>query len=300
MTAFFPALISVALMVLLGAIAGRTLSLEVHTLSQLSVYILAPALVADGLYRNHLSLHSAFGLLAGFTLISLILYLVLWGLGQILKLPPLTRKSLLATTLLPNNGNLGLPLLAFTLGEDGLQLAIIYMIGSSILLFGILPALLAGHSIRSGLTLTLKLPLMWAIAGGLGLQVWHLKLPANLEVTLNQLGQAAIPIALIILGLQLTRTRFGLGRHELGATALKLLLAPLIAYGVGILLHLQAIDLQVLILQTAMPTAVNTVVLVTEFGGDAIKVARTVVSSTLASLITLPFLLWATTQMVAH
>jgi predicted permease len=81
MTVFFPALISVTLMVLLGAIAGRTLSLEVHTLSQLSVYILAPALVADGLYRNHLSLHSAFGLLAGFTLISLILYLVLWGLG---------------------------------------------------------------------------------------------------------------------------------------------------------------------------------------------------------------------------
>lgn len=300
MTALFPALLSVALMVLLGAIAGRTLNLEVQTLSQLSVYLLAPALVADGLYRNRLSVHSALGLLLGFTLISVILYLILWGLGQILKLPTLTCKSLLATTLLPNNGNLGLPLLAFTLGEEGLQRAIIYMIGSSILLFGIIPALLAGHSIRSGLHLTLKLPLIWAMVGGLGLQVFHLKLPANLEITLNQLGQAAIPIALIILGIQLTRTRFGLGRYELAAAALRLLLAPLIAYGVGTSLHLQGLDLQVLILQSAMPAAVNSVVLVTEFGGDAIKVARTVVSSTLASMVTLPLLVWATAHTVGH
>ncbi|MFM7439082.1 MAG: hypothetical protein ACKO2V_10845, partial [Snowella sp.] len=74
MIAFFSAIVSVSFIILLGAIAARTISLEAKALSQLSVYILAPALVADGLYRTTLSLQSAISILLSFTLISVILY----------------------------------------------------------------------------------------------------------------------------------------------------------------------------------------------------------------------------------
>jgi malate permease and related proteins len=292
MTAFFSAIVSVSFIILLGAIAARTISLEAKALSQLSVYILAPALVADGLYRTTLSLQSAISLLLSFALISVILYGIIWILGYYLKLPILTRKSLLATTLLPNNGNLGLPLIAFTLGDEGLERAIIYMIGSSILLFGIIPALLAGHSLSSGFRFTLKLPLVWAMLAGLSLRFFDLKLPFQLDAAIAQLGKAAIPIALLLLGVQLASTRFGVGRYETAASCLRLGVAPLVAYGVGKLFHLTGLDLQVLVLQSAMPVAVNTIVLVTEFGGDSVKVARTIVTTTLASLLTIPFILW--------
>ena len=292
MTAFFSAIVSVSFIILLGAIAARTISLEAKALSQLSVYILAPALVADGLYRTTLSLQSAISILLSFTLISVILYGIIWILGYYLELPILTRKSLLATTLLPNNGNLGLPLIAFTLGDEGLERAIIYMIGSSILLFGIIPALLAGHSLSSGFRFTLKLPLVWAMLAGLSLRFFDLKLPFQLDAAIAQLGKAAIPIALLLLGVQLASTRFGVGRYETAASCLRLGVAPLVAYGVGKLFHLTGLDLQVLVLQSAMPVAVNTIVLVTEFGGDSVKVARTIVATTLASLLTIPFILW--------
>ena len=292
MIAFFSAIVSVSFIILLGAIAARTISLEAKALSQLSVYILAPALVADGLYRTTLSFQSAISLLLSFALISVILYGIIWILGYYLKLPILTRKSLLATTLLPNNGNLGLPLIAFTLGDAGLERAIIYMIGSSILLFGIIPALLAGHSLSSGFRFTLKLPLVWAMLAGLGLRFFDLKLPFQLDTAIAQLGKAAIPIALLLLGVQLASTRFGVGRYETVASCLRLGVAPLVAYGVGKLFHLTGLDLQVLVLQSAMPVAVNTIVLVTEFGGDSVKVARTIVTTTLVSLLTIPFILW--------
>lgn len=292
MIAFFSAIVSVSFIILLGAIAARTISLEAKALSQLSVYILAPALVADGLYRTTLSFQSAISILLSFALISVILYGIIWILGYYLKLPILTRKSLLATTLLPNNGNLGLPLIAFTLGDAGLERAIIYMIGSSILLFGIIPALLAGHSLSSGFRFTLKLPLVWAMLAGLGLHFFDLKLPFQLDTAIAQLGKAAIPIALLLLGVQLASTRFGVGRYETGASCLRLGVAPLVAYGVGKLFHLTGLDLQVLVLQSAMPVAVNTIVLVTEFGGDSVKVARTIVTTTLASLLTIPCILW--------
>ena len=292
MIAFFSAIVSVSFIILLGAIAARTISLEAKALSQLSVYILAPALVADGLYRTTLSLQSAISILLSFALISVILYGIIWILGCYLKLPILTRKSLLATTLLPNNGNLGLPLIAFTLGDAGLERAIIYMIGSSILLFGIIPALLAGHSLSSGFRFTLKLPLVWAMLAGLSLRFFDLKLPFQLDTAIAQLGKAAIPIALLLLGVQLASTRFGVGRYETVASGLRLGVAPLVAYGVGKLFHLTGLDLQVLVLQSAMPVAVNTIVLVTEFGGDSVKVARTIVTTTLVSLLTIPFILW--------
>jgi predicted permease len=114
---------------------------------------------------------------------------------------------------------------------------------------------------------------------------------------MEELGRAAIPIALLLLGMQLASTQFRLGKYELFATGIRLLLAPAIAYAVGLALHLKGLDIQVLILQSAMPAAVNTVVLVTEFGGDASRVARTIVVSTLLGFLTLPTMLWASARL---
>ncbi|MGK7876372.1 MAG: AEC family transporter [Xenococcaceae cyanobacterium] len=293
MTAFLPAVVPVGLIILIGFIAGRTLPLERQTLSLLTVYILAPALIADSLYRTTLSVQSTAGLLAGFAITSLLLYLVTWELGQILKLLPSVQKSLFATTLFPNNGNLGLPVITFALGEAGLERAVIYMIGSSILMFGFGPALFKGDGIGFGVRLTLKLPLFWAMLGGLILRLLAVKLPLQLDEGIHQLGRAAIPVALIILGIQLASTRFEVGIDEVFAASMRLLGAPLIAYAVGQALRLEGLDLQVLVLQSAMPTAVSTLVLITQFGGDAPRVARAIVVSTLMSFVTLPLVLWA-------
>ncbi|MEO0407273.1 MAG: AEC family transporter, partial [Cyanobacteria bacterium P01_A01_bin.135] len=51
-------------------------------------------------------------------------------------------------------------------------------------------------------------------------------------------------------------------------------------------------DLQVLVIQAAMPVAVNSLIWVTELGGDRLRVAKTVVLSTLLSFLTLPLVLW--------
>lgn len=293
MTVLLPAIVPVGLIILIGFIAARTLTLESQTLSQLAIYILSPALIIDSLYRTTLSAQSTAGLVVGFAITSLLLYLMVWGLGKILKLTPLIQKSLVASTLFPNTGNLGLPLITFALGAAGLERAVVYLIASSILISGVGPALITGGGIGFGLRYSLKLPLFWAILAGLILRLLSVKLPLGLDQGIQQLGMAAIPVALIILGTQLASTRFSVGIYEACAAAMRLLGAPLIAYAVGQVLRLEQLDMQVLVLQSAMPTAVNSVVLVTEFGGDAPRVARTVVVSTLMGFLTLPLLLRA-------
>ena len=291
MTALLPAILPIGLIILIGYIAGKTLNLDYQTLSQLTIYILVPALIASSLYRNTLSLHSAAGLVTGFILTTLALYVVVSLLSQSLNLALSVRTSLLATTLFGNVGNLGLPLISFTLGTAGLERAIIYLISATILMAGIGPTLLQAKGIRANIALTLKLPLFWAMLSGLLLQLLNIQLPFRVDEGIAMLGNAAIPVSLVTLGMQLSQNQLVIGWYELMAAGLRLIVSPLIAFGIGSSLQLSGLELQVLVIQSAMPTAINTLILVSEFGGEPPRVARSIISSTLLSLGTLPILL---------
>ena len=292
MTILLSAVLPVGLIIIIGFIAGRNLNLDQPTLSQISIYILAPALVADSLYRTTVSGENAAELLLGYALICVILYGLVAGFCLFLGMEKSDRQSFLAITLCPNNGNMGLPIVTFALGEAGLERAIIYMIGSSIFLFGIAPGMLKGEGLGLGLRLTLKLPLVWAMLAGVSLNLFQVELPFNWGKSIELLGIAAIPIALLILGMQLATTHFDIRRREILAAGVKLAIAPLIAYFVGRLLRLEGLDLQVLILQTAMPTAVSSLIMIKEFGGNASMVARTIILSTMMSFLSLPLVIW--------
>lgn len=293
MAVFLFAIAPVSLIVLIGFLLGRFLNLDRQTLSKLAIYALSPALIGGNLYRSTLSLTSVLKVVLGFAAMTLLLYLLVLSLSRSLRLNPNTQKSLIATTLFANNGNLGLPLVAFTFGEAGFALAIAYLVASGIFIGSFAPALLQGQGWKTGLKLTLKLPLFWATLAGIILRLGNIQLPLRLGEGIEMLGNAAIPLALVLLGIYLAQTRFSLGRYELFACSLRLILAPAIAWGITHLLQLESLESQVLILQASMPTAVNSLVFATEFGGDATRVAKTIVASTILSLLTLPVILMA-------
>ena len=281
MNVILGAVLPVGLIITIGYLAGKNLKLDLYTLSLLSVYILAPALVINSLYRTEIAGNKVFLLLLGYAIISIILYGIVWMVAALFHLSPNDRRSLFAITLCPNNGNMGLPVIVFALGEAGLERAIIYMIGSSIILFGILPAILKGKGVLLGLKMTWKLPLFWSILVALALHLTQIQLPFNLGTSIEWLGISAIPIALIVLGMQLQQTKFSFSLPEIGFSMIKLAIAPCIAYGVALALNLTGLDLQVLVLQTCMPTAVNTLIIAKEFGGNATMIARTIIISTI-------------------
>lgn len=291
MTTLLPAVLPVGLIILIGFVVGRTLSLQRSTLSQLSLYVLSPTLVIDSLYRTELSLDSSTKLLVGFGLTSLSIYVIVTMVNRLLSLPAPLSRAITAVVMFPNNGNMGLPVATFALGTAGLDRAIIYMLGSAFLMFCFGPAMIRGKGIIEGLKLTLRLPLLWAFLFGLGLHFWSLKIPWGLDKGIQQLGAADIPIALVLLGMQLSQTRFRPEIKEIILAIARLTCAPMIAYVIGRLLQLETLNLQILVLESGMPTAVSSFVIVSEFGGDQDLVARAIVTSTLMSFITLPILL---------
>ncbi|MEL6813578.1 MAG: AEC family transporter [Cyanobacteria bacterium J06598_3] len=285
------AILPIALVALCGVWIGRAFPLDVKTLTCVSIYALLPALVLTGIYGSTVGLGATVGIVLGFILNCGVLYVLAVALGKAFHLPKESQKSLVATTLLANSGNIGLPFVLFALGEAALDRAVVYLVTSAIFIASAGPVFLKGEGLRSGVKVTLKLPVFWAAIAGILLQAlaWEVAVPIDRALAL--LSGAAIPIALLILGVQLSRTPLKFGTYELFAASLRLLVSPLTAYGIGSLLGLRGLDLAVLVMQSAMPVAVNTLIWVSEFGGDTLRVARTIVLSTLMSLVTLPLVL---------
>ena len=292
MTSIFSAVVPVMLIILVGLLAGYTLPIQIQTLSLITLYILYPALIFNSFYQTNISIESGTGLLIGFIITSCLVYVSVLLISKITNLSSSTKTAFIATALFPNNGNMGLPITTFALGAVGLQIAILYMIFSSILMFCISPILLQGKTIFYGSRRALASPLVWSILLGIVWRIYSLNLPLQLYTGIEKLGEAAIPIALLLLGIQLTETHWQFGTKELLSVVLRLLLAPLIAYIVGTSLHLNNLNLQVLVIQSSMPTAVSSLVLITEFNGDNNFVARTIVMSTLMSFLTIPGIIW--------
>ncbi|MBW6395195.1 AEC family transporter [Thermus sp. SYSU G05001] len=291
MQALLNTVLPVALVVFSGYLLGKRIPMDLTTLSRLTLYLLVPALIFDAMYRAEYSREGLVGLALGFTLTYLLLFLAITGMARLLGLSPEAAKSLLVCSLFPNSGNMGLSLVYFALGEEGLRRAVVYFILSSVVMFGLGPAFIRGGGLKEGLLFTLRLPLFYALLLGLLLKALGVSLPFRLDEGLRLMGQAAIPVLLLTLGMQMSQTRFQVGAFEGVASSLRLLVAPLLAYGVGFILGLPRLEHQVLVLQSATPVAVNAFLLTREFGGEALRVARSVVVSTFLAFLTIPLFL---------
>lgn len=117
-------------------------------------------------------------------------------------------------------------------------------------------------------------------------------LPATLSAMLGLLGQMALPLGLLSVGaaLDLSALRSS-GRVLYISSAIKLLLFPLVAWGVAHVLQLSELASQVLIIFAAMPTASSAYILARQLGGDAPLMAAIITAQTLFAMLTIPLVL---------
>ncbi|GBF06590.1 transporter [Deinococcus aerius] len=169
-----------------------------------------------------------------------------------------------------NNGNFGLPVALFALGQPGLDQAVVIFLCSVVLTFTLGPLLYgSAGGARAGLLAVARLPVVWCIAAALLVRLLHVPVPLGLRRGIDLLGQAALPMVLLSLGIQLGQA----GRLSLTGP-------------VFTAVSLRGLGLQGLVLASAMPTAVNAFLLAREYGADSETVASAVALSTLASLLT--------------
>jgi len=290
-SALLNVVLPVALIVAVGVIAGRRLPIDVASLTKLTLYVFAPALAADAMYRAQLGAGDAVRIFIAFSLTTFALYLFSRVVAQISGLDVSGRKSLIATTIFPNSGNFGLSLTLLALGQEGLERGFVTFAASALFVFGLGPGLVSGQGVRQGIITTLRLPMIWALIVGIGLRAGDITLPKGIADGLHLLAGATVPTLLITLGLQISRQKFAVLPSDITATAMRLIGGPSAAYLAGRVVGLDHLALQVLVLQCATPTAVNALLISAEFGGDARKAARVVVLSSLVCFATIPIVM---------
>ncbi len=258
---------------------------RIQFVTQLAMTLSVPCLIFVSLMNTQIdpAALTALSLAAvvAYGAVTVIAALLVWGLG-------LDRRTYLAPLIFGNTGNLGLPLALFAFGETGLGYAVVVFAIMAIWSFTFGIWLVAG---AGSFGKVLREPLVWAtILGALFLwQDWET--PVFLTNTLSLLGQMAIPMMLITLGVAVARlSPGGIGRAVI-LSALKLCLCVGIAWIDADWFNLDDVAFGVLVLQVATPVAVTSYLLAEKYGADAQAVAGLVVASTLMSVAALPLIL---------
>lgn len=276
----------VFLLALVGFVwVKRGYEYRVQFVTQMAMTLSVPCLVFVALMKADIDRNA----LAAIFLASCFAYLAITLVFAILvKALRLDVRTFLAPLTFGNTGNLGLPVALFAFGEIGLSYAIVIFAVMAVYSFS------AGVWLVSGggsLVKIIKEPLVSAtILGALFLyQGWQT--PVWLTNTLELIGQMAIPLMLITLGVALARLKANSFRRAFGLSLFKVIICSGIAWIIGTYFELEPVALAVLVMQIATPVAVTSYLLAEKYGADAGEVAGLVVVSTLLSVITIPITL---------
>ena len=286
----FEKIFSIIAPVLLIAVIGyiwqrKKMPFDTAMITDLVFYIGSPALLFSSLLINRPDF-AALGEVVGATI--LIAGIVAAVGAVFLKILDLPFSVYLPSLFVPNVGNMGLPLCLFAFGEEGLTLAVAYYAASSVLQFT------AGVSIASGqisFDIILRNPVIWAIIAAFALLYADIELPKWIANTTDVLAGFVIPLMLLSLGASLGHLKVETFSRSLGLAMFRLIIGFGIGLSVATIFGLQGSVRGVVIIQSAMPSAVFTYLFATRAGMRPEEVGGIVVISTVLSFVTLPLLL---------
>lgn len=273
-----------------GFAVGRRFNIDIRAVTRITFYILSPCLVFVSLTESQLS-SDEFGRMALFSAGTILtLGLVAFLFGKAIRLDRPALAGLVVVNMFGNGGNYGLPLTLFAFGEAVLARAVVYYVVSSILVYslGIVVASSGRAPIRESILGIFKAPVVYGVLLALLLRLAGWELPLMFFRAVKLLSQAALPVMLIVLGLQLAEARRPENlRVVTAASIFQLLSGPIVGLLMAALVGLSGPARQAAVIEASMPTAVITTILAVEYDIDPVFVTGTVLVTTILSPLTL-------------
>jgi len=278
-----------------GFILAKSVKADATLLTKIVFYLLGPALVFRSIYTSDVTLDSAMWVAIYIVCIQGCMFGLSRLMGRLRGWQGDTQATGSLVLTFSNCGNYGLPVLLFAFGEEGFALGIIYVLVSTMMqsTLGIgIASWHKGMAWKKWALHVLKVPYLYAFLLALLLRSAPFELPLGVFRAVDLMAGAAIPGQLLILGIQLAAVRFHhFGLDSIGLSLIKLVVPPLLGWGITTLFGITGLLQAVLILEAAMPSAVNTLVLAMHFRRSTELAATVVFVSTLLSLGTVALVL---------
>lgn len=299
--------VAALLIILAGVTLRRTGVLSATdgtVLVRIVLYVAMPALVFLILARADLRPQLVLVPLAAFLVHGVLLALGL-ALTGVWRMDRLTRGAFLVATAVGNTGFFGLPLIAASGPGFSQPAAVMYdALATAVMTWTSTVAISTAfggegdgrpHVDVRGLVWGFTLPPTWALGAGLA---WNLlglgpDLPPSLERPLEILAAAVLPLVMLYAGLMVDVSGIRAAWAEVGAAAVvRLAVGPVVGLGAALLLGLSGQVLHTVVIMSAMPTAMMSLVLGTRYGLRADLLAGAVVLTSVLSTMTLPLVRW--------
>lgn len=292
---FIHIILPVFLIIFSGFVLERVARLDFRSLTYCSLYLFSPALVFSALMKQQVRVEMAVSLFLFMLLYTAAMLAISVASGRLGRMDRDARGALSLATVMMNVGNFGLPLAYFAFGDRGLNVSILTFVLFNIPLstLAIVIAQGTGAPLGRALANTFKIPIFHGVALAFLLKALSVKVPAFILEPISLLGQAAVPLMLVLLGMQLARTRFNILPGFLSlAAVLRLIVAPAVAWLITEALGIRGLTRDVVVLQTSTPSAVLPLLYSLRFGTRPDLVAGAILVTTVLSAGTLTVLLY--------
>jgi len=287
-------------LIVVGYYIGKKFNLDIFTLSKVNFYILIPALIFVKIYEVNLNI--GFLRAVVFTLLFILAqYAVATVVARLLRYEQSKSNAFMNAVTFFNAGNIGLPLITFIFaGTEHAE----YAVTAQVMIFvtqnlcsftlGFFGAAKMNMGFTKSLKTILKLPIVYTIT----LAFIFRSLPFDLQEmflwpAILYAKQGMVPIALLSLGIQLSLIQMKLKEVDVYvASLMRLCLGPILAYILVLLLGVEGVLAQVILISSAVPTAINTALIALEVNNQPEFATQAVVTSTILSAITLPVVIY--------
>ncbi|MDQ6421224.1 AEC family transporter [Paenibacillus sp. LHD-117] len=278
----------------LGIVLQRAFRLDIKTLSKLNFYLFSPAIMFNLLYNTEIELSLIGKVLLFLLLFMFAQYVLVEAVIRIKGYKPSMRSAMKNSVLFYNSANYGIPLnqLAFAGLKETLAIQIIVMMIQSLVpnTWGIYNVNAHKADLKKVWRTILSMPVIYVIPGALALRWLHVPVPGAIETPITYLAEAFIGTALITLGVQLGNMEWRIKRSLAVdvsiSAALRLVAGPLLAWVIVWLMGLDKLTAAALIVSSAVPTSLSSVLLAVEFDNEAEFASQAVFLSTLISILT--------------
>ncbi|KMK77042.1 AEC family transporter [Alkalihalobacillus pseudalcaliphilus] len=294
MSMFLEVVLPVCMIFLVGYLIQSWRKVDIKPISTLAIYVLTPALVFRTFTSSPLNINYFYMLV--FSLLLLVSLIIINKVFvKIKKLDSQTESSLILSTSFKNAGNYGAPIILFAYGEAGFAFAVMYMVLQSMInnSVGVYYAARGSLGISVALKTIFTMPTTYAMLIALVVNIFDVNLSGAIQMPIHLLAEASIPVAMIILGMQLATIRFTQIDWSLLSFSVvtRLFLSPFIAFLITLMLPIDPLLQKVLIVTAAMPTAAMIVMFAVQFNSKPQYVSTVTLVTTILSIFTITGLL---------
>lgn len=274
----------------LGYLLGRLSRANVGTLIDVAMFIATPCLVFNSLFTSEIQIGHALQQWATCLMVILGTFVIAWLVFGVFR----KRGSAVYLPIMFSNAiNIPVPILYLAFGDAGVAQAMLYYIPNGLLIYSLAVYVASGQrELRQGIRAVLRTPLIYAALLGLALNLAGASLPSVITNSLAFVGQAAVPLMLLILGVNVGRFKLRQIPLTVAASVIRMGGGFAIALLAVWLLDMTGLPRAVALFQSAMPSAIFVSVLATKYNNEAELVSSIVLMTTVLAIGVVPALLF--------